>query len=210
MNYKSSTQLVLIAILVIYCLLFIRLTIQECSLEGEGPLNLSGKHILFLGPADTESAREVDTLAYDVVVITNNMVQIFDRPHKTLLVMANEFFSQNHTDRIIARAPDAVLCTTSKGQRKVSMMTPLEVRTTPRPKMRGVPLGLSFFMEYAMQYPFALLHVTGVTFYSGDDQSYVNGYGLKPMGKHHDIEANKNYMRLLLRKHSNIRIDYPV
>ena len=179
----------------------------------EGPLNLSGKRILFLGPAETEGARRVDTLAYDVVVITNNMVQIFDRPHHTLVVVANDFFSNNHADRIVARCPDAVLCTTLGGlnaMRALHYERRPKARRMPRPAVaRGQPLGLSFFLEYAIQHPFASLHVTGVTFYAGGSQSYVSGYGLLPMGEH-DIEANKDYVRDLLRQHENITIDYPI
>lgn len=175
------------------------------------PLDLSGQKILFLGPADTKGAREVDTLAYDVVVITNNMVQIFDRPHKTLLVVANDYFSINHTDRIVTRAPDAVLCTTANGVNAIlSVSGAPGVRQMPRPSVAGTPLGLSFFMNYAIQYPFASLHITGVTFYSGGHQSYVDGYGLLPMADHHNIEANKQYARALLRRYKNITIDFPL
>ena len=85
-----------------------------------------------------------------------------------------------------------------------------KARRMPRPAVaRGQPLGLSFFLEYAIQHPFASLHVTGVTFYAGGSQSYVSGYGLLPMGEH-DIEANKDYVRDLLRQHENITIDYPI
>jgi hypothetical protein len=175
------------------------------------PLDLSGQKILFLGPADTKGAREVDTLAYDVVVITNNMVQIFDRPHKTLLVVANDYFSTNHTDRIVTRAPDAVLCTTANGVNAIlSVSGAPGVRQMPTPSVAGTPLGLSFFLNYAIQYPFASLHITGVTFYSGGHQSYVDGYGLLPMADHHNIEANKEYARALLRRYKNITIDFPL
>lgn len=203
--------LVCTVILALIALLLIAFKTTRVSCNTQRSLDLSGQKILFLGPADTKGAREVDTLAYDVVVITNNMVQIFDRPHKTLLVVANDYFSINHTDRIVTRAPDAVLCTTANGVNAIlSVSGAPGVRQMPRPSVAGSPLGLSFFMNYAIQYPFASLHITGVTFYSGGHQSYVDGYGLLPMADHHNIEANKEYARALLRQYKNITIDFPL
>ena len=176
----------------------------------DNPFDFSGKKILFLGPADTKEARQVDTLAYDVVVITNNMVQLFDRPNNMLVVLANFYFSTHHFDRIVARNPNGVLCTSLGGAKVISEVNgaPLVKRLPrlPQDSVRGTPLGLTYFLNYVVQHPFASLDIVGVTFYSRG-QSYMDGYGLLEMADHHDVESNKTYTRELMYLHSNITID---
>lgn len=193
------------------------------SVDQSDPLRLSGQRILFLGPANTAEAMRADKGAYDVVVITNNMIATdFNRTSwKRVVLFMNIYFGGTHQQETKDFAPDGIL-SKCKGTRQTSaeflgdlggIGIPFDL--VPKPKFwperpRGIPLGLSFFLEYATHFAFKSLHITGITFYEGGSASYVPGYELLPMAGRHKVRSNKVFLAKLMQKYPGITCDYNV
>lgn len=78
------------------------------SVDQSDPLRLSGQRILFLGPANTAEAMRADKGAYDVVVITNNMIATdFNRTSwKRVVLFMNGYFGETHQQETKDFAPE--------------------------------------------------------------------------------------------------------
>ena len=54
-------------------------------------LNFKNKSVLFIGPADVESAKNINPLDYDYVILPNNMSRVFDKPYNNLIIHGIQF-----------------------------------------------------------------------------------------------------------------------
>lgn len=193
--------------------------------EQKSVFYLRGKRVLFYGPAQTERSLSppLPFKEYDVVIITNNMVDRLDQwplssvDRRKILLVSNGYFSTNHPEKVVRSNAGGVLCTTLAGKRALlsypkeaqSDPTPpgISVRTAKRPQIPSWPLGLSFVLEFARHQQFTLFDIVGVTFYD-NGQQYVPGYKLLDQGTQHNPALDKEFTLQMIKENPNIYIDY--
>lgn len=169
--------------------------------------------VLFLGPADTPCARAVDTARYDVVVITNHMVTLFDRPAQRVVLLCNTYYSTSHRDDVVAHSSrlSGVLCTNPNVAPALGnvLRSDLPVRGAPKPRhengkpLSTLPLGLVFFLQYVRELKCVRsLDIVGVTMYEGGTGSYVRGYELLPLNHRHCGKINRAYIDAAVQRAS--------
>ena len=217
---------IIILVLLVCFKLYSKVNETMSSIEPkDSVLNFKNKSVLFIGPADVESAKIINPLDYDYVILPNNMSRVFDKPYNNLIIMTNQYFATNNADYIINKNPSGILCTTPYSytfmkEKLNEKDVDIPIMKCPFPsnwprnfigKATSWPLGLSFLLQYMVTYAPLIkkLHVIGITFYD-NGQQYKKGYKLIDMGESHNVENDKTYAREIIKKHKNITIDYPL
>lgn len=70
----------------------------------EKHIDYDNLNILFYGPADSEEKNNLDINSYDIVFITNNMINIFFNKYinikPKILLLSNQYFSLHNSNEI--------------------------------------------------------------------------------------------------------------
>lgn len=193
-------------------------------------MNFSGKNILFYGPAKT-SDKPLDLSVFDIIIITNNMINIFfDNPlimlhnRNKVILLTNKLYTLNYTDRIKQHVHQlsAIWTVESSSHQLLKKIFPTKCVTqldnlrNPKYRIKGIPLGLTRFLVHVRNLDFKYLYITGVTFYSDKiniqhnyEEKYMIEEGhtfniLNKDKKLHHLKSNITYARNFVKNRKNV------
>ena len=189
----------------------------------EKHINYDNLNILFYGPANTEDKINIDINLYDIVFITNNMINIFFNKYNDIkpkiILFSNQYFSLNNSKEILKYINKLFLIYVPSKQsidflkqiKKINIPIFL-IPNNSNFKIIKTPLGLTRILMLLENKNYKSLNVVGCTFYNNKDTIYEKNYQIlnpiEELKKAHNLDSNIEYLKYFMTKKTiNISID---
>ena len=179
----------------------------------------NNKKILFYGPSNTKDKETIKINNYDIIIITNNMCEIFFnkynvKPSVLIYLLSNKNYSFNYYSSIQKYLDKINIIFTISQTSKDFLGSKIDVnkiQVLERPSkfnmMNHVPLCLTRMLMHLENYKFELLHIIGCTFYNNPNDMYEKNYQLMvPNHTMHNLPLNIDYLKYFLKDRNNIYV----
>jgi hypothetical protein len=178
----------------------------------EKNINYDNLNILFYGPADTEDKINIDINLYDIVFITNNMINIFFNKYNNIkpkiILFSNQYFSLNNSNEILKYINKLFLIYVP-GKKSIDFLEKMNIPVCNIPnnssfKIIKTPLGLTRILMLLENENYKSLNVVGCTFYNNKDTIYEKNYQIlnpiEELKKAHNLDSNIEYLKYFITK----------
>ena len=188
-------------------------TLQVLPKDMKEPFKFDNLKILFYGPANTEDKNNIDINLYDVVFITNNMINIFfkkyDNIKTKIILLSNEYFSLNNSNDIVKNINKVFLIYVSSLKAldflkkiKLIKIPILMITNNSNFKVIQTPLGLTRVLMLLENEKYNSINVVGCTFYNDLNTVYEKNYQLlnpfEELKKQHNLNSNIEYLKYFI------------
>jgi|LakMenEpi03Aug12_release.lakeMendotaPanAssembly.Ray.scaffolds.fasta_scaffold687251_1 hypothetical protein len=194
----------------------------------EKHIDYDNLNILFYGPANTEEKNNLDINSYDIVFITNNMINIFFNKYininikPKIILLSNQYFSLHNNSNEIEKYANHIFLIyvinkksmKSLKNKKINIPV-LLIKNNSKFKLMKTPLGLTRVLMLLEDKNYKSLNIIGCTFYNNTNTIYeknyqlmTNQYRIEDLKLKHNLDSNIEYLKYFMtKKKINISIE---
>lgn len=188
----------------------------------EKHIDYDNLNILFYGPANSEEKNNLDINSYDIVFITNNMINIFFNKYinikPKIILLSNQYFSLHNSNEIEKYANHIFLIYViskksikSLKNKKINIPI-LLIKNNSKFKIMKTPLGLTRVLMLLEDKNYKSLNIIGCTFYNNTNTIYEKNYQrvnqIEDLKTKHNLDSNIEYLKYFMtKKKINISIE---